>query len=59
MFLVFALIFTDGLCCVSFVYLPGVKCRCLGTGTSSIDWAQLSRFYERTVTESGIQIPVL
>jgi hypothetical protein len=33
--------------------------RCLEIGTSSIDWAQLSRFYLKTETESSLRNAVL
>jgi hypothetical protein len=29
--------------------------RCPGIGTSSVDWAQLSRFYLKTETESSLR----
>jgi hypothetical protein len=33
--------------------------RCPEIGTSSIDWAQLSRYYQKTKTESSVRNVVL
>jgi hypothetical protein len=40
---VFVLTLADGLCYVWFMYLVLCWCWCLDIGTSSFDWAQLSR----------------
>jgi hypothetical protein len=51
--LMFVLTLADGLCCDWFVYRILCWCRCPEIGTSSIDWAQLSRFHLKTETESS------
>jgi hypothetical protein len=54
MFLMFALILADGLRCAWFI--PILRwCWCPEMGTSSIDLAQLSRFYLKTETESSFR----
>jgi hypothetical protein len=44
----FVLTLADGLCCAWFPYPVLCWCRCPKIGTSSINWAQLSRFYLKT-----------
>jgi hypothetical protein len=44
----------DGLCCVQFIYPALCWCMCLEIGTSSTEWAQLSRL----LPEDGDKIPV-
>jgi hypothetical protein len=57
MFLMFFLTLTDGLCCGCFIRPISCWCWCccLDIGTSSIHWAQLSRFLH--VDEDRIQPP--
>jgi hypothetical protein len=55
MFLMFVLTLADGLCCAWLVYPILFGCRCPETGTSSIDWAQMSRFFLKTETESSLR----
>jgi hypothetical protein len=47
MILKFVLTLADGSCCT--------WCWCPETGTSSVDWAQLSRFHLKTETESSLR----
>jgi hypothetical protein len=42
-FFIFVLTPADGLCCVWFIYPVLLWCWCPEIGTSSIDWAQISR----------------
>jgi hypothetical protein len=53
-FFMFALTLTDGLCCGWFIYPSLCWCWCPEIGTSSINWAQLNRFYLKTETESSL-----
>jgi hypothetical protein len=54
-FLMFVLILADGLCLAWSAYPILCYCRCLEIGTSSINWAQLSRFHLKMETESSLQ----
>jgi hypothetical protein len=45
----------DGLCCVWFIYSILFWCWCPEIRTSSIDWAKLSRFHQKTETESNFR----
>jgi hypothetical protein len=53
--LMFVLTLAGGLCCAWFIYPILCWCWCLAVGTSSISWAQLSRFNLKTETESSLQ----
>jgi hypothetical protein len=55
----FFLALANGLCCVWLVYPTWGWHRCPEIGTSSIDWAQLSRFYLKTETEYSLRNVVL
>jgi hypothetical protein len=55
MFLMFVLALADGLCCAWLVFPTLHWCRCAEIGSSSIDWAQLNRFYLKTETESSLR----
>jgi hypothetical protein len=54
MFLI-VLTLADGLCCTGFVYPILYRCMCPETGTSSIDWAQLSRCHLKTEPEFSLR----
>jgi hypothetical protein len=49
----FVLTVADGLCCAWFMY--HMLCWCPEIGTSSIEWAQLSRFNLKAETESSLR----
>jgi hypothetical protein len=53
-FYIFVLALADGLSCTWLVCPIWCWYRCPEIGTSSIDWAQLSRFYLKTETESSL-----
>jgi hypothetical protein len=57
--LIFLLALADSLCCAWFIYPILYWCWCPEIGTSSIDWAQLSRFHLKTETESSLRNVVL
>jgi hypothetical protein len=59
--LTFILTLADGLCHAWFIYPILCCCWCLEIGTSSTDWAQLSRFHLQTdrQTESRLQTVVV
>jgi hypothetical protein len=50
-YLMFVLTLADGLCCAWIIYPALCWYRCPEMGTSSIDWAQLSRFRLETDAE--------
>jgi hypothetical protein len=51
----FILALTDGFCCAWLAYPVWCWYRCLETGSKSIDWAQLNRFYLKTEAESSLR----
>jgi hypothetical protein len=51
----FVLTLADGLCCAEFEYPILRWCRCPEKGISSIDWAQLIRFYLKRDTECSLE----
>jgi hypothetical protein len=53
--LMFVLTLADGLCCAWCIYPVLCWCWCPELGTSSIDWAQLSRFHLKTEIESCLR----
>jgi hypothetical protein len=55
MFLMFTLTLVNGLCYAWFIYPILCLCWRLEIGTSSIDWAQVTRFHLKTKTESSLQ----
>jgi hypothetical protein len=55
MFLMCVFSLADGLCCAWFVYPTMCCCWWPEIGTSSVDWAQLSRFHLKTETESSFR----
>jgi hypothetical protein len=55
MFLMLVLNLAEGLCCAWFIYSILCWCRCPEIRSSSIDWAQLSRFYLKTETEFSLR----
>jgi hypothetical protein len=55
MFLMLVLTLADGSCCAWFPYLILRWCRRAEIGTSSIDLAQMSKFYQKTETESSLR----
>jgi hypothetical protein len=59
MFLIFVLTLADGLRYAWFIYPILCWLWCLEIGTSSINWAQLSRFHLKTETEPSLQNVVL
>jgi hypothetical protein len=51
----FVLVLADDFCCAWLVYPLWWWYWCPEIGTSSIDWAQLSRLYLKTETESNLR----
>jgi hypothetical protein len=54
-FLIFILTLADGLCCAWFIYPIRYQCGRPEIWTSSIDWAQLSRFHLKMETEPSVR----
>jgi hypothetical protein len=54
-FVMFVFTPADSLCCVWFICPALCWFQCSEIGTSSIDWAQLSKFYLKTETEPSVR----